>query len=62
MYERTSRWFTECARGVFATLTTTGVISTYKASPSGAPFDIIAGPGGNLWFTEPIFGRIGRNQ
>src|SRR6202012_2406117 len=45
--------------------------ATLSATPSGtiteyggllsAPFDITAGPDGNLWFTEPSTGKIGKS-
>jgi streptogramin lyase len=47
--------------GDIARITTTGVITEYAipTANSGA-FNIVAGPDGNLWFTESHSGKIGR--
>ena len=45
-------------RNSIGRITTAGAIT--HRSVSGAPDGIVAGPDGNLWFTEPVANRIGK--
>ena len=47
---------------VIPSAATTGTVTNFSVgiSPNAAPHDIVAGPDGNLWFTENTEDRIGR--
>lgn len=52
-----------CAAGdKIARITTNGTIKEYALVGGSEPFDLVTGPDGALWFTEPYIGRIGRLQ
>ena len=39
-------------------MTVTGAVTLFSAP--GSPFGLVAGPDGNIWFTEQIGNKIGR--
>ena len=57
-------WFTEPNGGRIGRITTAGVVTEFTAgiTPGSFPFNIVAGPDGNMWFTEyaAAGNRIGR--
>ena len=63
-------WFTESGGDRIGRITPTGTVTEFRAgiaphapryTPTATPWrGIAAGPDGNLWFTEPAAGRIGR--
>jgi sugar lactone lactonase YvrE len=57
-------WFTQPypdTRPTIGRITTDGVITKFRIpTPESRPTSITAGPDGNLWFTEPDAGKVGR--
>ena len=45
-------WFTENGRNAIGRISTNGTVTELTTGFSNPPFGIVAGPDGNLWFTE----------
>src|SRR5262249_48716078 len=52
-------WFVEGSVSKIGRITPDGAITEFPVPPSDDPHAIVAGPDGNLWFTEYEVGRIG---
>jgi streptogramin lyase len=52
-------WFTEPYDRI-GRITTTGVVTTFPTTPNTGPGGIVAGPDGNLWFTEEGVGAVAK--
>ena len=53
-------WFTDSLNDEVAQRINIETVHSYVTSPHSSPSKIIAGPDGNVWFTEPGIGAIGR--
>ena len=61
-FANTNLWITQQAANQIEAVDTSGVPHAFIATPTagGAPFGIVAGPDGNMWFTEGGVGKIGK--
>lgn len=51
-------WFCELNNDAIASITPTGVITSYSFPKYGSPAGVVAGPDGNLWVTEFYRNRV----